>query len=121
MTLDEYLDQIENKDDRIVFYDLLKWVGSTFPNLELKMKWNQPMFLDHGTFIISFGVAKKHFSVSPEKPILDEYLDEIQKSGYTHSKMIFRIKYKDEIDYELLTKIISRCIEVKKDYNRFWL
>ena len=121
MTLEEYLRHIDSDGNRVVFHRLLKWAIETFPQLDLKMKWNQPMFLDHGTFIISFGVAKKHISVSPEKLILDEFRDEIEESGYGHSKMLFRVKYADSINYNLLKRIISRCIEVKKDYNHFWL
>ena len=37
-----------------------------FPQLKEENKWNQPMFNDHGTFIIGFSIAKGHIAVAPE-------------------------------------------------------
>ncbi|MCQ4950818.1 hypothetical protein NE646_14380, partial [Bittarella massiliensis] len=38
-----------------------------FPDLTPKIAWNQPMFTDHGTFIIGFSAAKAHLAVAPER------------------------------------------------------
>lgn len=121
MELETYLDEITMKENRLVYKEILDWVQTTFPALHIEMKWNQPMFINHGTFIISFTASKKHISVAPEKVFLEEFLDEIVSAGYSHSKMIFRIKYTDQVDYVLLKRIIERIIDSKKDYDKFWL
>jgi|LGVE01.1.fsa_nt_gb uncharacterized protein YdhG (YjbR/CyaY superfamily) len=46
--------------------NILSWVHEQFSELEMVVKWNQPMFLDYGTFIIAFSVAKGHFPLTPE-------------------------------------------------------
>ena len=47
-TLDGYLETIPNDDNRARMVDVLVWVGLTYPELELRTAWNQPMFTHHG-------------------------------------------------------------------------
>ncbi|EUJ38384.1 hypothetical protein BCAMP_08961 [Brochothrix campestris FSL F6-1037] len=46
--------------------EVLNWIATTYPQLEQEIKWKQPMFIDHGTFIIAFSVAKHHLAVAPK-------------------------------------------------------
>jgi hypothetical protein len=78
------------------------------------------MFTDHGTYIIGFSTAKHHIAVSPESLTLDKFREDIEKAGYTSSKMIFRIKWTDDVYYELLDKMIAFNIADKKDMDKFW-
>lgn len=121
MELNEYLNDILDSEHRAIFEHVLDWTKETFPELKLQMKWNQPMFIYNETFIIAFTSASKHMSVAPETAMLDLFINRIKEAGYEYSKKIFRIKYKDTIDYGLLKDIIVKSIELKKDYNRFWL
>jgi len=41
--LDEYLETIPDDDNRERMVDVLVWVGLTYPELELRIEWNQPM------------------------------------------------------------------------------
>lgn len=54
---DDYLAKIENPDHRQKMVRVLQWVEKRYPNLAGRIAWNQPMFTDHGTFIIGFSVA----------------------------------------------------------------
>ena len=45
----EYLRQIEDPNHQTRMKEILNWVKTTFPNLEAEIRWNQPMFTDHGT------------------------------------------------------------------------
>ena len=54
-TLDEYLATIPNDANRARMVDVLVWVGLTYPELELRIACNQPMFTHHGTYIIGFS------------------------------------------------------------------
>ncbi len=63
----DYLSSIDSPDHRLRMEEILSWTADQFPNLEAQIKWNTPMFTDHGTFIIGFAAAKHHVSVSPKK------------------------------------------------------
>jgi hypothetical protein len=58
----EYLARIDNPQHRARTEEVLGWVTKKFPNLMPKIAWNQPMFTDHGTYIIGFSVAKHHLA-----------------------------------------------------------
>ena len=62
-TLDEFLDTIPQDDKRDRMVEVLDWVASTYPQLELRIAWSQPMFTHHGTFIIGFSAASKHMAM----------------------------------------------------------
>ena len=43
----------------------VEWAERTFSGLEPRVAWNQPVFTDHGTFIIGISVSAGHLAVSP--------------------------------------------------------
>lgn len=90
--LEEYLITIKNENHRNKMRQVLFGVKNSFPILTPKIAWNQPMFTDHGTFIIGFSAAKHHFSISPEPKGIHKFSDEILSSGYQHKTNLFRIK-----------------------------
>ncbi len=115
----DYLNSIENMEKRNKLESLFKNILRDFPNLETRIAWNQPMFIDHGTYIISFSIAKNHFSVGTEKEAYNKFHKDISKQ-YSIGKMLFRIGWDEKIDYEMLKNIIKFTIEVKKDCKTFW-
>lgn len=119
-TLQEYLETVPNEDHRKSLENLIGWVNSSYPELKLEFKWNQPMVLHNGTFIIAFSAASKFVSIAPETAILHEFLERITATGYGHTKMKFQIKWDEDIDYALLRDIIDRSIEFKKGSKTFW-
>ncbi|SFX33720.1 hypothetical protein SAMN04487866_10529 [Thermoactinomyces sp. DSM 45891] len=119
-TFADYLATIENQQNQARLEEVLDWVIERFPNLVPRIAWNQPMFTDHGTFIIGFSVAKHHFSFSPEKVVIDRFSDEIKRAGYEHTKQLVRIRWDDPIDFSLLEKIIEYNIVDKADCSAFW-
>ncbi|WP_394916815.1 iron chaperone [uncultured Robinsoniella sp.] len=116
----DYLAAIQDVEQRERLREVLNWVIQKFPNLESKIAWNQPMFTDHGTFIIGFSVSRQHFAVSPEVKGIEKFSDEIVESGYSHGKNIFRIKWDDPVDYTLLERMIQFNIDDKKECTAFW-
>lgn len=115
-----YLQKIENKSYLERMTEILTWIKKTYPHLEAVIKWNQPMFTDHGTYIIGFSIAKNHIAIAPEQAGISQFTEDIEKAGYTHTKELFRIKWKQNIDYALLAKIIEFNIIDKADYSKFW-
>ncbi|MGL4484506.1 MAG: iron chaperone [Anaerovoracaceae bacterium] len=116
----EYLSKISDKSQREKLESLFDWIDNNFPMLEKRIAWNQPMYTDHGTYIIGFSASKKHFSVGLEKTTIDVLKKNIIDAGYETTKMLFKIKWNDEIDFELIEKIISFNIEDKKQVQTFW-
>jgi len=119
-TVAEFLDSIALPEHRAKLEDLLDWVSETWPELELVLKWNQPMFTHHGVYIIGFSVFAKNIAVGLELAIMDRMRTEIESAGYSATKMLFRIGWDDPIDRALLTRIIDTQIDEKADSTSFW-
>lgn len=115
-----YLNNIDDIAKRGRVASILSFVKEAFPQLKEEYKWNQPMFSDHGTFIIGFSMAKGHLAVSPESKTLEQFEEEILASGYTFTSMLMRIKWSQEVNYDLIKKFIVFNIDDKKDHNKFW-
>lgn len=116
----EYLERIDNSQHRDRMKEVLSWVTKKFPNLIPAIKWNQPMFTDHGTFIIGFSVSKNRLAVSPERAGIVYFSDEIVQAGYDHTKYLVRFPWDSPVDFSLLEKMIEFNILDKADCSTFW-
>jgi len=119
-TIEEYLAAIPVPQHRAKLEEILDWVSGTWPELELVLKWNQPMFTHHGTYIIGFSVFAKNIAVSPEDVLMDRMRAEIEAAGYTTTLRLFRIGWDDPIDHALLTRLIENQLAEKADVTGFW-
>ncbi|PWW02883.1 hypothetical protein DFQ01_108161 [Paenibacillus cellulosilyticus] len=116
----EFIARVEHPQHRERLETVLNWVADHYPQLEPKIAWNQPMFTDHGTFIIGFSVAKHHIAVGPERAAMIHFADQIVQAGYSHSDQLIRLKWDQSVDYELLARIIDYNMEDKADCTTFW-
>ncbi|SDC08390.1 iron chaperone [Shouchella lonarensis] len=116
----EFLARIEKPEHRARIEEVLHWVKKTFPQLVPEFKWNQPMFTDHGTFIIGFSVSKHHLAASPEQAGIDHFSDTIVAAGYEHTKQLVRIPWAGPVDFSLLEKMIAFNIAEKEGCTTFW-
>ncbi|AIQ53477.1 iron chaperone [Paenibacillus sp. FSL R7-0331] len=116
----EYLDGIKNPAHRTRTEEVLSWVAGRYPELEPKIAWNQPMFTDHGTYIIGFSVSKQHMAVAPEVAGINRFSERIVQAGYDHTKQLLRIKWESPVDYSLLEEMIEFNILDKADCATFW-
>ena len=119
-TFQPYLDKIDDETQLARVSEVLSWVGQTFPQLGKRIAWNQPMFTDHGTFIIGFSRAKGHLAVAPEYAALQKFSSELDAAGYNHTTMLFRIPWEKPVDYDLLRRIIEFNIADKAETTTFW-
>jgi uncharacterized protein YdhG (YjbR/CyaY superfamily) len=117
---EEYLSRIDNPPHRARTQEVLDWVTEKFPNLMPRIAWNQPIFTDHGTYIIGFSVAKHHLAVAPERAALHQFSAEIVQAGYEFSRELVRIPWDRPVDFSLLEKLIAFNISDKADYKAFW-
>jgi uncharacterized protein YdhG (YjbR/CyaY superfamily) len=115
-----FLDSIDESDKRERMEGILKYIKENFPQLKEEIKWNQPMFSDHETFIIGFSVAKGHIAVAPEAVVISLFEKEIEEARYSHTQELFRIKWTDKVDFDLLHKMVAYNIENKKNMTNFW-
>lgn len=116
----EFLAALDNDEHRKRTKEVLQWVQETFPGLTPRVAWKQPMFTDHGTFIIGFSVAKGHLAVAPEQQAIRHFAAAIQRSGYHHTKELIRIPWTAAVDFRLLAEIIAFNIEDKASCRTFW-
>ena len=116
----EYLAQIEDSQHNARTKEVLDWVSAQFPTLQPKIAWNQPMFTEHGTFIIGFSVSNKHLAVSPERAGMVRFSEEIKKAGYSQGKMLFRIRWEENVNHMLLHSIIEFNRTEKENCKTFW-
>ncbi|HPF19504.1 MAG TPA: DUF1801 domain-containing protein [Bacillota bacterium] len=115
-----FLDAIGDSGKRERVESILAHISSKYPRLVREIKWNQPMFSDHGTFIIGFSLAAGHIAVAPESTALDRFEEEIAAAGYTRTKELMRIRWIDPVDLDLLDRVIEFNMEDKKDSVKFW-
>ncbi|MDO4909625.1 MAG: DUF1801 domain-containing protein [Corynebacterium sp.] len=118
----QWLDEnIGPDDERYEFVDhILSWVTETYPQLECVIKWKQPMFLDHGVFILGLSVASKHVSLAPEGQIIERFGEKLKAAGYNPGKKFFRIPFGTEPDFGLIGEIIDTNIAEKANATAFW-
>lgn len=116
----EFLAGMDHPSHRERVEEVLTWVKTKYPNLKPEIKWNQPMFTDHGTFIIGFSIAKKHLAVAPESVAIDHVKEDIVKAGYDYTNQLIRIPWDRPVEYALLENIIDFNIADKADCTTFW-
>lgn len=119
-TFAQFLAGIQNPQHRALTDEVLQWVTEQFPDLVPEVKWNNPMFTDHGTYIIGFSVAKPHLAVSPEAAGIRQFASEIVKAGCEHTDNLFRMRWEQPVPYALLHRIIAFNIADKADCQTFW-
>lgn len=119
-TLDEFLATIPNDDNRERMVDVLVWVGLTYPELKLRIAWNQAMFTHHGTYIIGFSAASKHMAIAPERATMIRFEQVMHERGTDFGKMFARQPWNKPFDYELLDAFIQHQLAEKQDITSFW-
>lgn len=117
---EDFLETINNQNQKERVREVLDWIKHKYPNLLPQIKYNQPMFTDHGTFIIGFSISKNHLAVAPEEKTINYFSKEIVKSGYDFTTNMIRIPWKSDVDYKLLEGIINFNIIDKQDIKAFW-
>lgn len=115
-----FLDAIDNEDRATRTREVLAWVHETYPRLEPVVKWNQPMFTDHSTFIVGFSLATTHLALAPEAKALAHFADRLDRAGYSTTSMITRIPWDEPFPYDLLADMIDYNIKDKKNVTTFW-
>lgn len=120
MDKNEYLCSIQNEVNRKRVEEVLNWVEKTFPELDFRIAWNQPMYTHKDTYIIGFSVSKQHMAVSPEQKGIEVFSEAIHQAGYLHTKMLVQFPWNKPIDWSLLKEMIQYNIVDKANWTKFW-
>lgn len=119
-TLDLFLATIPNDNNRSRIVEVLNWVAEHYPELELRIAWNQPMFTHHGTYIVGFSAASKHMAMATERATMIRFEPVMRERGTDFGKMFARQPWDKPFDYELLDALIQHQLEEKRDFTSFW-
>lgn len=102
----DYLKVVKEDIDRDKITPIFNCIYERQPKLETAIKWNQQMFINHGTLIIGYSSAKQHFSITPEATGMKQFSTQIKPAGYSLTANLHRILWTQEVDYKLLRKKI---------------
>ncbi|MDO5024903.1 MAG: DUF1801 domain-containing protein [Trueperella sp.] len=119
-TLDEFLATIPAVENRQRMVEVLDWVQQQYPELELRLAWNQPMFTHHGTFIIGFSVAAKHIAMAPEQATMAHFAPVLEERGADYGKMLVRQPWNQPFDFDLAAMFIDYQLATKAAVTSFW-
>ena len=106
-TLDAFLATIPNDDSRARMVEGLGWVAQHYPELELRIAWNQPTFTHDGTYIIGFSAASKHMATAPERATMIRFEPIMRERGTDFGTTLARQPWNKPFDYELLDAFIQ--------------
>ncbi|WOO88868.1 YdeI/OmpD-associated family protein [Mollicutes bacterium LVI A0078] len=115
-----YFEKVEDLNNRNLVAKLYDDLVGLDENLNILYAWNNPMIKYKETFICGVTVAKAHFTLAFEAEALDFFRERIIENGYGMNLKTFKIKYNQEIDFELLSQMVLFSIELKKDAKGFW-
>lgn len=86
-----FLSNFKNPILKFKLEPIFEQIQKEFPNLTVELKWNQPMFIINGTFIIGFSVAKNHISITPEAVTMAIFTNDIKAANYEATNNLFKI------------------------------
>ncbi len=115
-----YLARIPQPEQRERMEGLLSWVEEGFPKLTPRLAWNQPVFTNHGTFIIGFSKARQYLAILPEAPGIRRFREAIERAGYGCTREQICIRWDEPLDFSLLEALIRFNIQDKANCRTFW-
>ena len=86
-----FLSNFKNPILKFKLEPIVEQIQKEFQNLTVELKWNQPMFIMNGTFIIGFSVAKNHISIAPEAVTMAIFTNDIKVANYEATNNLFKI------------------------------
>jgi len=117
---DDFVANMAHPGQRERMREVLDWVARSFPQLAPRIAWSQPMFTDHGTFIIGFSAARHHMAIAPESAAIKRFAAEIGAAGYACTPNLIRVSWTAPVDFSLLGKLITFNLGDKADCQSFW-
>lgn len=115
-----YFDKVADANNRKMVEDLYAQLVAIDPDLHILYAWNNPMIKYKESFNCGLTVAKAHFTLAFDTEALDFFKERIIEKGYGLNLKTFKIKYTQEVDFELLKEMVLFSIALRKDAKGFW-
>ncbi|EKK20371.1 hypothetical protein B808_5 [Fructilactobacillus florum 8D] len=120
--LTTYLANIKDPAHQACFKNVLTWIDNQFPQLTLEMRYNQPMFTVHKTYIIGLSAATAHYAIGVERSSEMKVIQaEIERLQLSCGKKVIRIPYELPLPTELLQTLITARLKTKANCHNFWM
>lgn len=103
--LEEFYDSLP-ADQEQATRRLVAFVCREYPDLELVLAWNQPMFKLGSKYLIGFMPTRKHINLLTVSDDAVNHLVE-DLDGYRHGKRSISLPFNWEIDADLIAKVIE--------------
>lgn len=116
----QWLEAIQHPEHRERAAQVLEWVRGEFPQLGFRFAWRQPMFTDHGTFIIGFSAAREHLAFSPEGAGVEHFKQLFAQAGLSHGTRLVRMRWDKPVPWDVLREVINFNISDKAGITSFW-
>ena len=117
---DTWLSQLKSDKQRERAQEVFSWMQAHYPQLIPEIKWNQPMYTAHDTFILGFSAARAHLAIAPERACLDRYREELEQAGYTCTKELLLIRWEQPLPYTFLARMVETNLRDKETQHTFW-
>lgn len=115
-----YFDKVENSENRKKVEELYNQLVELDPNLHILYAWNNPMIKYKEAFNCGITVAKAHFTLAFDTEALEFFKERIIENNYGLNLKTFKIKYDQEIDFDLLKDMVLFSIALRQDAKGFW-
>lgn len=115
-----YFEKVEDIANRQKVENLYNQLVGLDPDLNILYAWNNPMIKYKESFNCGITVAKAHFTIAFDSVALEFFKERILEAGYGLNLKTFKIKYNQEIDFDLLREMVLFSIELRKDAKGFW-
>lgn len=115
-----YFEQVEDLENRQKVVSLYEQLVAIDPDLSILYAWNNPMIKYKESFNCGITVAKAHFTMAFDTEALEFFRERIIAAGYGLNLKTFKIKYNQEIDFDLLREMVLFSIELRRDAKGFW-
>ena len=99
--------------------EVLDWVAEHYPELELRIAWNQPIFTHHGTYIIGFSTASKHMAMAPGRATVIRFESVMRERGTDFGTMLACQPWTKPFGYEPLDAFIRHQLSDKRHVTSF--
>jgi uncharacterized protein YdhG (YjbR/CyaY superfamily) len=104
-------------DQRLAMQNLVLKTAQAFPNLELVLAWNQPMFKLADKYILGFMPTKKHINLlTVSDTAITKLGDDLV--GYRHGTRSISLPFDWEFEKSLLEKVLQLRIEELEITNK---
>lgn len=108
-TLDEFTASLPSDQEQAI-RRLVDFVAAAYPQFELVIAWNQPMFKHGGKHLFGFMPSKQYINLAS---MTDTAIDRMGTAlaGYRHGKRTISLPFDWQIDPALIDQLIAIRLE----------